>query len=136
MAKIHSEILEKQPIPDWYAAYPQRFQNKHVITPRRWLGLCDPELTELITSRLGPGFLTNLDRLEELGAADRRSELIREFNRIKREKKVQLAAVIEKNEGVVINPDAGSSRRAGQAAARIQAAAAERPGDAGPPISA
>ena len=106
VAKIHSEILKNSLFRDWYAAYPQRFQNKtNGITPRRWLGLCDPELTELITSRIGPGFLTNLDRLEELKPLID-DELIREFNRIKREKKVQLAAVIEKNEGVVINPDA------------------------------
>lgn len=64
VAKIHSEILKNSLFRDWYAAYPQRFQNKtNGITPRRWLGLCDPELTELITSRIGPGFLTNLDRL-------------------------------------------------------------------------
>ena len=106
VAKIHSEILKNSLFRDWYAAYPQRFQNKtNGITPRRWLGLCDPELTELITSRIGPGFLTDLDRLEELKPLID-DELIREFNRIKREKKVQLAAVIEKNEGVVINPDA------------------------------
>ena len=83
VAEIHSEILKDSLFRDWYQPrIPERFQNKtNGVTPRRWLGLCDPELTELITSTgSGPDFLTNLDRLEELKPHDRRRAMVREFN--------------------------------------------------------
>ena len=48
VAEIHSQILKDDLFKDWYAIYPERFQNKtNGITPRRWLGLSNPELCEL-----------------------------------------------------------------------------------------
>ena len=67
VARIHSEILKNDLFKDWYRYYPERFQNKtNGITPRRWLGLCNPELCGLIESKVGTGFLTDLDKLEGL----------------------------------------------------------------------
>ena len=67
VAKLHSEILKDDLFRDWYAVYPDRFQNKtNGITPRRWLGLCDPELCGLLEDRIGAGYLTDLDRLAGL----------------------------------------------------------------------
>ena len=104
VAEIHSEILKKDLFKDWYAVYPERFQNKtNGITPRRWLGLCNPELCGLIESRIGGGFLTDLDRLSALkGKID--DMVVKEFNAIKLEKKRQLCAVIAQREGVMLNP--------------------------------
>ena len=104
VAEIHSEILKKDLFKDWYAVYPERFQNKtNGITPRRWLGLCNPELCGLIESRIGGGFLTDLDRLSAL--KDKIDDMVvKEFNAIKREKKRQLCAVIAQREGVMLNP--------------------------------
>ena len=57
VARIHSEILKNDLFKDWYKFYPERFQNKtNGITPRRWLGLCNPELCGLIESKVGTGF--------------------------------------------------------------------------------
>ena len=54
VAKIHSELIKRELLPDWYALYPEKFCNKtNGITQRRWLGLCNPELTGLIEDRLG-----------------------------------------------------------------------------------
>ena len=48
VAEIHTRILKEDVLRDWYEIYPDRFQNKtNGITQRRWLGLCNPELTEL-----------------------------------------------------------------------------------------
>ncbi len=104
VAEIHSEILKKDLFKDWYAVYPERFQNKtNGITPRRWLGLCNPELCGLIESRIGGGFLTDLDRLSALkNKID--DMVVKEFNAIKLEKKRQLCAVIAQHEGVMLNP--------------------------------
>ena len=65
VAEIHSQILKDDVFHAWYEIYPKRFQNKtNGITQRRWLGLCNPELTQLLTDEIGPGFLTDLYRLE------------------------------------------------------------------------
>jgi starch phosphorylase len=87
VAQIHSEILKNDLFRDWYRVYPERFQNKtNGITPRRWLGLCNPELCGLIESRVGGGFLTDLDKLEGLkGQMDEMT--VKQFNAIKLEKK-------------------------------------------------
>ncbi len=104
VAAIHSEILKKDVFADWYALYPDRFQNKtNGITQRRWLGLCNPELTALITNHIGSGFLTDLDQLEKLKPLIN-DDLCREFIAVKQEKKAQLAAEIEKREGVKLDP--------------------------------
>ena len=105
VAQIHSQILKDDLFRDWYAVYPERFQNKtNGVTPRRWMGLCNPELTKLIRDRIGGDFLTDLDRLAELKPMID-DDLVRQFNDVKRQKKEQLCKVIEKREGVKLNPD-------------------------------
>ncbi len=105
VAAIHSEILKKDVFADWYALYPERFQNKtNGITQRRWLGLCNPELTALIAKHIGNGFLTDLDQLEKLKPLIN-DDLCREFIAVKQAKKAQLAAEIEKREGIKLDPN-------------------------------
>ncbi len=105
VARIHSEILKNDLFRDWYQAYPDRFQNKtNGITPRRWLGLCNPELTRLLEQHVSTGFLTRLDWLQVLKPLIDDS-LVEEFNRVKRAKKEQLCQIIAGKEGVMLNPD-------------------------------
>ena len=105
VAEIHSQILKDDCFKQWYAQFPERFQNKtNGITPRRWLGLCNPELVELLKTKVSKDFLVELDALAELkGQID--DELIDKFNAVKRIKKEQLAAIVAKREGVELNPD-------------------------------
>ena len=104
VAQIHSQILRDSLFHDWYQVYPERFQNKtNGITPRRWLGLCNPELSALIEEKVGPGFLKDLDRLSQM--KDQLDDAtVERFNAIKLEKKKQLCAVIEQHEGVKLDP--------------------------------
>ena len=106
VARIHSEIIRHDLFRDWAAAMPDKFTGiTNGITPRRWLGLCNPELTRMLEDCCMKGFLTDLDRLETL--RDRiDTDLIRRFNEIKHKKKEQLAAVVLQREGVEISPDA------------------------------
>ena len=105
VAEIHSQILKNDCFKDWYQVYPERFQNKtNGITQRRWLGLCNPELTELISEKVGGDFLRDLDRIGELKPLID-DEMVKKFNAIKRLKKEQLCAVVKKHEGVELNPD-------------------------------
>ena len=105
VAEIHSQILKEDCFKEWYKVYPERFQNKtNGITPRRWLGLCNPELTNMLRKHLGHDFLNELDQLSTLknSVSD---EMIAEFNAIKRTKKEQLCKIIAEKEGVQLNPD-------------------------------
>ena len=105
VAEIHTQILKDDCFKDWYYAFPERFQNKTTgITPRRWLGLCNPELTAMLREKVGGDFLKNLDLIGEL-KNQIYDETIVEFNDIKHLKKEQLCAVIAKHEGVTLNPD-------------------------------
>ena len=105
VAEIHSQILKDDLFHDWYQVFPERFQNKtNGVTPRRWMGLCNPELTQLLKYRIGGDFLKDLDRLADLKPMID-DDMVRQFNTIKHEKKEQLCKVIAEKEGVQLNPD-------------------------------
>ncbi len=56
VAELHTELLEKTTLHDYYEAFPERFSNKtNGVTPRRWLMLSNPELTGLINETIGEG---------------------------------------------------------------------------------
>ena len=105
VAEIHSQILKDDLFHDWYQVFPERFQNKtNGVTPRRWMGLCNPELTQLLKYRIGGDFLKDLDRLADLKPMID-DDMVRQFNTIKHEKKEQLCKVIAEKEGVQLDPD-------------------------------
>ena len=105
VAAIHTEILKNDCFKDWYQVFPQRFQNKtNGVTPRRWMGLCNPELTQLIKYRVGGDFLKDMDKLAKLKPMID-DDMVAQFNAIKRAKKEQLCKVIAEKEGVQLNPD-------------------------------
>ncbi len=105
VAEIHSQILKDDCFREWYHAFPERFQNKtNGVTPRRWMGLCNPELTQMIKYRVGGDFLKDLDRLSKLKPMID-DDMVRQFNAIKRTKKEQLCKIIAEKEGVQLNPD-------------------------------
>ena len=105
VAAIHSQILKDDVFREWYALYPERFGNKtNGITQRRWLGLCNPELTRLLTDALGTdAFMTDLFELEKLKPLID-DNLAAKFIEVKAEKKRQLAQLILEREGVEIPP--------------------------------
>ena len=105
VAEIHSQILKDDCFKDWYAVFPERFQNKtNGVTPRRWMGLCNPELTQMIKYRVGVDFLKDLDAIAKLKPLID-DNMIHQFNDIKREKKEQLCKIIAEREGIQLNPD-------------------------------
>ena len=67
VAELHTKLLEKYVLADFYEMYPERFSNKtNGVTPRRWLALANPGLAELITRKIGDGWVANLDQLRSL----------------------------------------------------------------------
>ena len=107
VAAIHTEILKADTLKDWYEIYPERFQNKtNGITQRRWLALCNPELSALITKLLGSDvWVKNLDELKKLEKYADDEQVLSEFIDIKKKKKANLAAYIKAHDGVDIDPD-------------------------------
>ena len=106
VARIHSEILKQRELNNWYRLYPERFNNKtNGITQRRWLALCNPELSGFITDKIGSGWLTDLAELKKLEQWKDDGAALKEFARIKSEKKRQLSEYIEKHDGAEVNPE-------------------------------
>ena len=105
VAALHSEILKNDVFAEWYRLYPERFQNKtNGITQRRWLGLCNPELSALVTETIGSGFETDLDKLHAL-VPKINAKLCTRFRAVKKTKKQQLCDEIARRENVVLSPD-------------------------------
>ncbi len=107
VAKIHTEILKDTVLNDWYKVFPERFQNKtNGITQRRWLGLCNRELSAFITQLFGnDDWIIDLDKLKELEKYSDDEETLNKFIQIKSEKKKQLADFIKSKENITINPN-------------------------------
>lgn len=96
VAKIHSDILKQNVLKNWFEIYPQKFQNKtNGITPRRWLGVANPPLSEFITSLLGnKRWITDLNQLKKLQKYSNDAEVLEEFIAIKSSNKKTLAEYI------------------------------------------
>ena len=107
VAAIHTEILKNDVLHDWYDLYPDKFRNKtNGITPRRWIALCNPELSQLISENLHTDDwkkdLTMLSHLENLRGDNKMME---RFMEIKKNNKIKLAEYIKAYENTEISPD-------------------------------
>lgn len=107
VAEIHTQILKDTVLSDWYSLYPERFRNEtNGITQRRWLALCNMELSGLITELLGTDeWVVNLDMLKDLAKYADDEEILNKFISIKQTKKNQLADFIKAHDGVEVNPE-------------------------------
>ena len=106
VAALHTELLKLHLFHDFDAFYPGKFNNKtNGITPRRWLQAANPRLSELITSRIGDGWIRNLDELRRLEQWADDAEFQHAFMSIKHANKVDLAQIIGRECGVTVNPD-------------------------------
>jgi glycogen phosphorylase len=106
VAKLHTEILEKQELRDFYEMMPEKFNNKtNGITQRRFLLHGNPLLADWITDKIGEGWITDLSLLKKLEVYVDEPRYQQEFMQIKRKNKVRLAKYIKENNGIDVNPD-------------------------------
>ncbi|MEF2733642.1 MAG: glycogen/starch/alpha-glucan phosphorylase, partial [Blautia sp.] len=106
VAQLHTEILKKQELKDFYEMYPEKFNNKtNGITQRRFLLHGNPLLANWITDHIGDGWITNLPELSKLKvyADDKKAQ--QEFMNIKHQNKVRLAKYILEHNGIEVNPN-------------------------------
>lgn len=106
VAALHTEILKNQELKDFYRLFPEKFNNKtNGITQRRWLLHANPRLAELVTEKVGNGWVTDLAQIERILPYSEDTEFQERFMEIKRENKVALAQYIKSTKGIDINPD-------------------------------
>ena len=107
VAQLHTEILKNDVLRDWYEIYPEKFQNKtNGITQRRWLALCNPELSDLLTRLLGnESWKTDLSQLKKLEKYVEDESVMRELCQIKLHSHEKLANFVKKKDGIDIDPN-------------------------------
>ena len=104
VAYLHTEILKNTELNNFYRIYPEKFNNKtNGITFRRWLLHCDPEMTEFITSLIGPGFKKNAEELEKLGAYVNDEEVLKKLLAVKGTRKTELKNYLVKTQGIELD---------------------------------
>jgi starch phosphorylase len=105
VSRVHANLMRDVVFADFDRLFPGRILGKtNGITPRQWLLVANPRLTGLIHSRIGPGWETHLERLEELLPLADDPGFREEFRAIKRANKERLASRIEERLGVEIDP--------------------------------
>ena len=104
VAALHTELLKDTVLKDFYELWPEKINNKtNGITPRRWLLLSNPKLAELITSKIGDGWLTHLEDLKQLEAYVDDAEFRDRWHQIKQDNKQELAAYIREHNGIEVD---------------------------------
>lgn len=106
VAAIHSELVKKTLVPDFYELWPEKFTNvTNGVTPRRWLHTVNPELSRLLISAIGDGWIRDLDQIRQFDKLAGDSATQREFQRIKLENKRRLVELIREQTRHVVNPE-------------------------------
>jgi starch phosphorylase len=104
VAKIHSELLRTTTVKDLAAIYPERFNNKtNGVTPRRWLLLANPALSQVITSAIGDGWITDLSQLRDLRPRANDRAFLDAVRAAKREAKRQFADWLRASAGIAVD---------------------------------
>lgn len=105
VAKLHTEILKKQELKDFYEMYPEKFNNKtNGITQRRFLLHANPLLSDWVTAHIGNDWITNLSHMKKLAIYADDEKAQQEFLNIKYQNKVRLAKYILEHNGIEVDP--------------------------------
>jgi starch phosphorylase len=106
VAQLHSELLKRDVLRDFYELWPQKFSNKtNGVTPRRWMVLCNPRLSELITEHIGDGWIKDLSQLRRLEPLADDAEFRNRWHAIKQHNKRAFASLAVERTGIVADPE-------------------------------
>lgn len=107
VAKLHTELLKEDTLRDFYAIYPEKFNNKtNGIIQRRWLQIADEPLSNEIDRLIGKGWRTDIHELRRLLDYKDDQHVLSEFYNVKQEAKARLAAFIKESTGVEVSTKA------------------------------
>ena len=105
VAELHTQLLESEVLPDFFAIMREKFSNKtNGVTPRRFLLLSNPRLSALIREAIGEDWINDLDEIRKLEPFAKDPEFCRKWQGVKRQNKVDLAAIIEQKTGIAADP--------------------------------
>ncbi len=105
VAELHSQLLKERIFPDFHDFFPGKFNSKtNGITPRRWLLDVNPALAHLISSKIGAGWITDLDQLRKLEPYVDNPKFVASWRMIKLDNKIRLAEYINRLCGVEVDP--------------------------------
>ena len=106
VAKLHTEILKKRELNDFYQIYPQSFNNKtNGVSHRRWLLNANPMLAGLITETIGDKWIQSPEALIKLLQFNKDSSFHQKLHQIKQNNKTALAEMIQKSQGIMVDPN-------------------------------
>jgi starch phosphorylase len=106
VAELHSELLKRDVLKDFYEMWPQKFSNKtNGVTPRRWMVLSNPQLSDLITEHIGADWIKDLSQLRALEPLADNAEFRARWRAIKQHNKQGLAALARERTGVALDPN-------------------------------
>jgi len=105
VAALHTELLKHTVLKDFYELWPEKFSSKtNGVTPRRFVLLSNPRLSELITSEIGDAWVKNLDLLRRLEELAENPAFQQKWRQVKLANKTDLAALIRTRTGVTVDP--------------------------------
>lgn len=105
VAALHTELLKQDTLHDFYDLWPEKFFNKtNGVTPRRWIMLSNPKLSELFTEKIGKNWLSDLDELKQLAPYAEDAEFRARWQQIKLHNKQALAEKIYQRTGIEVDP--------------------------------
>ena len=103
VAELHSRLLKEGLFRDFFELWPNKFNNKtNGVTQRRWLALCNPDLSALINEHIGDGWITRLDELKKLAPLADDAAFQQRWREVKLANKQRLADMVERDCGVKI----------------------------------
>jgi glycogen phosphorylase len=106
VAALHTELIKSTVLHDFYELYPEKFSNKtNGVTPRRWMVLSNPRLSNLITDKIGDRWVKHLDELKQLEAFVDDPQFCQTWRQIKQDVKRDLASYIHRKTRISVNPD-------------------------------
>ncbi|MEX2604442.1 MAG: glycogen/starch/alpha-glucan phosphorylase [Gracilimonas sp.] len=106
VAAMHSRLLKDSMFREFNEMYPDKFTNKtNGITPRRWLKQCNPDLSDLISDKIGDDWITDLDELKKLNEFAEDKKFKKAFADIKKENKKRLANYIREKNNIEVDPN-------------------------------
>ncbi len=105
VAALHTDLLRRHTLADWDAMYPGKIRNvTNGVTPRRWIAVSNPRLTQLITEAIGEQWLTDLDQLRQLEGMAEDSAFQEAWLKVKKANKTEFAQSIQCHEGLCVDP--------------------------------
>ncbi|NTV48892.1 MAG: glycogen/starch/alpha-glucan phosphorylase [Geobacteraceae bacterium] len=106
VAALHSQLLVQGLFRDFYELWPLKFNNKtNGVTPRRWIAHCNPGLSQLVTEKIGDGWVSDLQQIKRIAELSDDPKFQQRWQEVKQANKERLSALVQAKCDVIFNPE-------------------------------